>query len=188
MSVEVLQRVVNEATRVVGNITPDQLANPTPCAEWTVRDVVNHITGGSTMFAISAEQGSVPDDVLGKLMGGGDNLGSDYKAAWATASTRAMSAFDGLDLEKIVALPFGEMPAAIALNIAIFDVTIHATELATSTGQEIVDTDLLETALQLAQAMIGPELRQPGVFGPEQPCPADAPVTQRLLAFSGRSV
>ena len=87
MSVELLQRVVNETTRLVDSLTPDQLGNDTPCSEWTVRDVVNHITGGATLFAISAEQGSVPDEVLGQLMGG-DNLGDDYRAAWATASGR----------------------------------------------------------------------------------------------------
>jgi uncharacterized protein (TIGR03086 family) len=187
MSVELLQRVVNETTRVVDSLTPDQLGNDTPCAEWTVRDVVNHITGGATMFAISAEQGSVPEDVVGQLMGG-DNIGNDFKAAWATASNRAMSAFDGLDLSKLVALPFGEMPAGVALNIAVFDVATHATDIAESTGQTIADTELLEAALAMGKQMIGPELRMPGVFDDEQPCPADAPVTQRLLAFSGRKV
>ena len=102
---------------------------------------------------------------------GGDNLGDDYKAAWGTAAKRAMSAFDGLDLSKPVTLPFGEMPAGVALNIAIFDVATHACDIAESTGQSIADTDLLETALGFGKQMIGPEFRDPGVFGPEQPCP-----------------
>ncbi len=187
MSVELLQRVTDETTRVVDSLNPDQLGNDTPCAGWTVRDVVNHITGGATMFAISAEQGNVPDDQLGQLMGG-DNLGSDYKAAWATAAARAMSAFDGLDLSTPVTLPFGEMPAGVALNIAIFDVATHACDIASSTGQTITDTELLETALEFGKQMIGPELRVPGVFGPEQPCADDAPITERLFAFSGRTV
>jgi uncharacterized protein (TIGR03086 family) len=187
MSVELLQRVVNETTRLVDSLTPDQLGNDTPCAEWTVRDIVNHITGGATLFAISAEQGSVPDEMIGQLMGG-DNLGTDYKAAWATAAKRAMSAFDGLDLSKQVTLPFGEMPAGVALNIAVFDVATHATDIAASTGQTITDTELLEAALDMGKQMIGPELRMPGVFDAEQPCPADAPIMQRLLAFSGRKV
>jgi uncharacterized protein (TIGR03086 family) len=187
MSVELLQRVADETTRVVDSLTPDQLGNASPCEGWTVRDVVNHITGGATMFAISAEQGKVPDDQIGHLMGG-DNLGNDFKAAWGTAASRALSAFDGLDLSKMVTLPFGEMPAGVALNIAIFDVATHALDIASSTGQTIADTDLLETALEFGRQMIGPELRAPGVFGPEQPCAADAPVEQRLLAFSGRRV
>ena len=77
-SVKLLQRVVDETTQVVNDVSDDQMANPSPCEGWTVRDVLNHITGGATMFAISAEQGSVPDEVLGQLMGG-DNLGDDPK-------------------------------------------------------------------------------------------------------------
>jgi uncharacterized protein (TIGR03086 family) len=187
-SVALLQRVVDETTSVVDKIGPDQLGDPTPCTEWTIRDLLNHITGGSTMFAVSAEQGSVPDDLMAQLMGG-DNLGDDYKGAWAAASGRAMAVFGqpGV-LERIVKLPFGEMPAGIALNIAIFDVATHATDLAHATGQTISDTNLLEAALEMGHQMIGPDLRQPGIFDPEQPAPPDAPITDRLLAFAGRKI
>ncbi len=89
-----MQRVVDTTTAVIDKTTNDQLANPTPCTEWTVKDVINHMVGGATMFAISVEEGSVPDDMLGKLMGG-DNVGADPKGAWATASDRAMQALSG---------------------------------------------------------------------------------------------
>jgi uncharacterized protein (TIGR03086 family) len=187
-SVQMLQRAVDDAGRLVDRVSPDELANPTPCSEWTVRDLINHVTGGATMFAISAEQGSVPDEEMGRLMTG-DNLGTDYKGAFNTATARAMAAFRQPSvLEKIVKLPFGEMPAGIALNIAVFDVTTHAVDLARATGQTVGDTDLLEAALGMGQEMIGPELRQPGVFGPEQPAPSGASAEDKLLAFAGRHV
>src|SRR5262249_20612990 len=88
MTVEMMQRVVDETTNIVDNVKTDQLGNATPCAEWNVRDVLNHIVGGSTMFAVSAEQGTVPDEMVGQLMGG-DCLGDDFKAAWAVSSKRA---------------------------------------------------------------------------------------------------
>ena len=91
-------------------------------------------------------------------------------------------------MEKIVKLPFGEMPASIALNIAIFDVATHAVDLAQATGQKVTDTEMLEGALVIAQQMMSPQLRQPGIFGDEQPCPDGAGVDQRLLAFAGRKV
>jgi uncharacterized protein (TIGR03086 family) len=187
-SVALLQRVVDETTVVVNDVSEDQMGNPSPCEGWTVRDVMNHITGGATLFAISAEQGSVPDEQLGQLMGG-DNLGSDPQAAWAAAASRAMAAFGqpGV-LEKTVKLPFGEMPAGVALNIAIFDVLTHAVDIASSTGQEVADTELLETALVMGREMITPELRMPGVFDAEQPAPATASPSDRLLAFAGRRV
>jgi uncharacterized protein (TIGR03086 family) len=188
MSVELLQRVVDETTRIVDNVKDNQLGNGTPCTEWSVRDVVNHITGGATMFAISAEQGSIPDDEMGKLMSS-DNVGNDPQGAWATAAKRALTAFEtpGV-MEKTVKLPFGEMPAGVALNIAIFDVATHAVDLARATGQKVSDTGLLEEALVIAKQMVGPALRAPGIFGDEQPCADNAPVDDRLLAFAGRKI
>jgi uncharacterized protein (TIGR03086 family) len=187
-SLALLQQVVDETTVVVNGVADGQLANQSPCEAWTVRDVINHITGGATMFAISAEQGSVPDDELGRLMGG-DNLGDDFRVAWAEAADRAMAAFTQPGaLEKTVTLPFGQMPAGVALNIAVFDVLTHAVDIARSTGQEVRDTDLIETALAMGHQMVGPELRIPGVFDPEQAAPADAAPADRLLAFAGRRI
>ena len=183
-----LQRVVDATTEVIDHTSSSQLAGPTLCTEWTVKDLINHMVTGATMFAISAEQGSVPDDELGRLMSG-DNVGDDPQGAWKTASTRAMTAFEAPGaMEKIVKLPFGEMPAAIALNIAIFDVATHSVDLARATGQHVTDTQMLEGALAIAHQMLGPDLRAPGIFGAEQPCAGSAPVDDRLLAFAGRKI
>jgi uncharacterized protein (TIGR03086 family) len=140
------------------------------------------------MFAMSVEQGSVPDDVLVRLMGG-DNLGDDPPGAWKVAAARAMGAFEQPGaLDRTVTLPFGAMPASVALGIAVFDVLTHAVDIASATGQHVEDLDLVETALSMGHEMVGPELRQPGIFDPEQPAPADAPAELRLLAFAGRAV
>jgi uncharacterized protein (TIGR03086 family) len=187
-SVKMLQRVVDQATDLVEGTTEADLGKPTPCAEWTVKDLINHVTGGGTMFAVSAETGSVPDDMVGQLMGG-DNLGDDYKGAFKTATKRVMTAFEqpGV-MDKMVKLPFGEMPAGIALNIAIFDVATHACDIAKATGQKVTDEELMEQALAIGKQMIGPELRQPGVFDEAQPIDDAASASDRLLAFAGRKL
>jgi uncharacterized protein (TIGR03086 family) len=183
-----MQRVVDVTTVVINKVDNAQLAESTLCTEWTVRDLINHMVGGSTMFAISAEEGSVPDEMLGQLMGG-DNVGDDPQGAWARASKRAMTAFElpGA-MEKIVKLPFGEMPAGVALNIAIFDVATHACDLARATGQQVSDTEMLEGALDLGRQMVGPDLRAPGIFGAEQSSRDSASAEDRLLAFAGRKI
>ena len=187
-NIALMKQVIASTDKVVKGTDPSQLGLPSPCTEWTVRDVINHITGGSTMFAVCVEEGAVPDDLLGKLVGG-DNLGTDYMGAWEAASARAVAAF-GIPgvLDKMVKLPFGEMPAGVALNIAVFDVLTHAADIAIATNQTIDDTALVETALEVGHQMIGPELRTPGVFDPEQPAPDGATPTVRLLAFAGRKV
>jgi uncharacterized protein (TIGR03086 family) len=187
-NVALMKQVIASTDKVVKGTEPSQLGLPSPCTEWTVRDVINHITGGSTMFAVCVEEGSVPDDLLGKLMAG-DNLGDDYVGAWEAASSRAIAAFEAPGaLDKMVKLPFGEMPAGVAVNIAVFDVLTHAADIANATGQTIDDTALVETALEVGHQMIGPELRVPGVFDPEQSAPEGATPTVRLLAFAGRNV
>lgn len=187
-TLKAMQQVMDQTAEVVDGTKPSQLGDPTPCTEWTVRDVINHIVGGSTMFAVCIEQGSVPDELLGKLMAG-DNLGDDYKSAFRTAANRALAAGNQEGaLEKMVKLPFGEMPAGVALNLAVFDVTTHAADLAWATGQTIEDTELLDTALEIGRQMLGPDGRQPGRFDPEVPAPANADAADRLLAFAGRRV
>ncbi|HLX87269.1 MAG TPA: TIGR03086 family metal-binding protein [Acidimicrobiales bacterium] len=187
-NVGLMKQVIANTDKIVKGIDPSQLGLPSPCTEWTVRDVVNHITGGSTMFAVCVEEGSVPDELLGQLMGG-DNLGDDFVGAWEAASTRAVAAFESPGaLDKMVKLPFGEMPAGVALNIAVFDVLTHAADIASATNQTIDDTALLETALAVGRQMIGPDLRVPGVFGPEQTAPEGASPAVKLLAFAGRKV
>jgi uncharacterized protein (TIGR03086 family) len=186
--IEMLQRVVDTTSDLIDHTASSQLGNQTLCTDWTVKDLINHMVTGATMFAISVEEGSVPDAQLGALMSG-DNVGDDPKGAWGTASKRALAAFrlPGA-MDKIVKLPFGEMPAPIALNIANFDVATHAVDLARATGQQVGDTQLLEDALALAHQMLSSDLRVPGVFGDEQPCAAGAPVDDRLLAFAGRKI
>jgi len=130
----------------------------------------------------------VPDAELGRLMGG-DNVGDDPSGAWKIASERAMAAFalPGA-MEKVVKLPFGEMPGGVALNIAIFDVATHAVDLARATGQQVTDAELLEGALAMGRQMVSPELRVPGVFGDEQAAGAQASAEDKLLAFAGRKI
>jgi uncharacterized protein (TIGR03086 family) len=185
--VETMQRVLDETKRVVDGIDPSQLALTTPCSDWDVRAVLNHITGGADMFATCVNDGSISDERLGELLGG-DNLGADYKASFAAASKRAMTAFERPgSADEIVTLPFGQMPAGIALRIAIFDVTVHAWDLAKATGQSTaLAPDVLDAAIGVAHEMLAPEMRAAGMFGAEVTVPGDAPAQDRLAAFAGR--
>lgn len=185
---ETMGRVLDAAGNVVDHVDPSQLGNATPCTEWCVRDVVNHVVGGATMFAECVEQGAVPDERLGQLMGG-DNLGDDFKGAFRAASDRARAAFNAEGaLERMVTLPFGTMPAGVALNIAVMDVMTHALDIATATGQSVDDEDLLQTALALGRQLITEDFRAPGVFDAEQPAPPNATTAEQLLAFAGRKL
>ncbi len=186
--VATMHGVIIETRRVVDNIEPGQLDNPSPCSEWTVRDVLNHITGGAEMFGLCVRDGDVPDAKLGELMTG-DNLGSDYKGSFNRAADDAEAAFaiPGA-MDRIVKLPFGEMPAGMALNIAIFDVLTHAWDLAKATGQSTdFDPEVTATAFAIAQNMLNDDLRNAGIFGPQVEVSESAPMTDRLAGLAGRT-
>ncbi len=186
---DTLVRVVNELRQVVDGIQPDQMSAPTLCTEWDVRGIVNHVTGGSIMFAECVENGSISDEEFGRLMST-DLVGDQPSAVFGAAADRAVAAFGQPGaLERIVTLPFGTMPAGVAANIAVFDLTVHALDLARATGQSTgLDPDVLQAGWDAAQAMLSPELRASGLFAEAQPCADEAPLADRLMAYAGRSI
>jgi uncharacterized protein (TIGR03086 family) len=189
MADDSLARVMNQLRGVVDGIRPDQLSAPTPCTEWDVRAVLNHVTGGSLMFAECIEHGAISDEELGRLMST-DLVGDEPSAVFGAAADRALAAFgEPGALERTVTLPFGTMPAAVAANIAVFDLAVHALDLAYATGQSTaLDPDVLQAGWEAAHAMLSPEMRAGGMFAEAQPCADDAPLAERLMAYTGRAV
>lgn len=180
-----LDEVGNEFGRLVDGTRPEQLGATTPCTEFTVRDLINHVTGGATMFAAAFEHGSVPDDELAVIMG--DVLGDDPSAAYAAASERVQAAYHAPGaLEGMVSLPFGEFPREAALGIAVFDVGLHAWDLAQATGQELqLSEDLAEELLALGAAM-GVDQYRGAMFAEAVVVVETAPAWDRLAGYSGR--
>ena len=174
-----------EFGRLVDGTTPEQLGATTPCTEFTVRDLINHVIGGATMFAAAFEQGSVPDDELAKIMG--DMVGDDPSASYAAASERVQAAYHAPGaLDGDVALPFGQMPRTAALGIAVFDVAVHAWDLAQATGQELqLSEELAEDVLVLGQ-MMGIDQYRGAMFAEEVVVVETAPGWERVVAYAGR--
>jgi uncharacterized protein (TIGR03086 family) len=157
----------------------------TPCSEWTVSALINHIVGGLHFF----EAG-----VSGQAPTGGDTdfSSTDFLVAYDDAATRCVDAFrtDGV-MEQTFTLPFGEMPGAALVGLATLDNFTHGWDLARATGQR---TDLApELAAQLlaaARQTIPPSFRAEhgGAFGFEREAPTGAGGADQLAAFLGREV
>ena len=186
MSAEVLRRAFDSTAGVLANVKTDQMDDPTPCQSWKVRDLVNHIVGGTTFFAVAAETGQAPDG------GGDDHTTGDFKAEFDAGAARAVAAFaaEGT-MDKILKLPFGEIPGSIFVFIAASDTFTHGWDLAKATGQP---TDLdPETAKQLLDtvsgflpdALRGPDGQAP--FGPRVEVPASASAADQLAGLMGRT-
>jgi uncharacterized protein (TIGR03086 family) len=188
MATEGLEQAIGVAKGVLAGVKPEQLDDPTPCKSWKVRDVINHVVGGSYFFAAATNAGEHVEDGSEAP----DFASGDYLAAYEEGSRQAVAAFGAPGaLEKTVKLPFGEFPGAAFMGLATTDTLTHAWDLAKATGQ---DTDLApelsEQVLAGARAAISDGIRgeEPMPFGQEQPCPDGASAADRLAAFLGRSV
>ncbi len=185
MATETLEEAIASTRRVLAGVSKDQLGDATPCAQWKVSDLINHIVGGQSFFEAGAK-GEPP------AAGDADFAATDFVAAFDDGAKRSVAAFnaDGV-MEKMLTLPFGQMPGAAFMGLASTDTFTHGWDLAKATGQS---TDLApELAAQLligARMAIQPSFRNPegNPFGPEQPAPAGACNADELAAFLGRKV
>jgi uncharacterized protein (TIGR03086 family) len=188
MSVETLEKAFASTAGVLANVKADQLDDPTPCASWKVRDLINHIVGGTTFFAVAAETGAAP----GRGGPRTDFTAGDFNAAFEQGAKRAVAAFraDGA-MDKIMTVPIGQVPGSIFVNIAATDAFAHGWDLAQATGQStqldpVLAAQLLEGAkMALPDALRGADGEAP--FGPRVEVSESAPPADQLAGFLGRT-
>ncbi|MEV0532113.1 TIGR03086 family metal-binding protein [Kitasatospora sp. NPDC050463] len=164
-------------------VAPDQWDAPTPCAEWSVRDLVNHLTG-EQLWVPELLMGSTVSEVGGRFEG--DVLGTDPAAAWTAAAGAARAAFEVPGATELtVHLSFGDVSAQYYLDQLTTDAVVHTWDLAEGIGRRTrLPSGLAEFALgQLAGYG---DLSGSGLFDPPLPVPDDADPQTRLLALTGR--
>ncbi len=171
--------------RRVPLIRPDQWQNSTPCAEWTVRDLVNHLT---------YEQLWVPDLLAGKTIAEvgdvyeGDVLGDDPAAAWEAALGAARSAWEAPGvLDRTVHLSYADVPAGEYLDQLVIDCAVHSWDLARGiNSDDELPNDLATHVLGLVQEHRA-ELVGSGMFGTPLDTSACTDDQTELLAILGRA-
>ena len=181
---ELHERATAEFGRLLENVTEGQWADSTPCSDWDVRALVDHVTVGNRFFAAASRGEKASFEQLV------NELPEDRKAAFAESAKLVGEAFstEGVN-DRMFELPFGTLPAPAAIGIHFVDVLVHGWDLAKATGQPpVMPQDLVEQAWNVASMFPdSPELRSPGgPFGAKVDVPADAPVLDRLVGLLGR--
>src|SRR5215472_15528353 len=121
------RRALAASTRIVGMITPDQLGEPTPCAQWVIRDLLRHMAGQNEGFAATA-RGERP---AASVWEGSPHDGQPAArfAESADLVNRAFAVPGVLDMR--FELPgVGSFPAATAIGFHFVDYLIHAWDVA----------------------------------------------------------
>lgn len=182
-----MKRVCLSTERFVEGVNPAHYGLPTPCAEWDVRALLNHLLGTlslgdallrDTAPAVNMGPGGLPDS---------DLVGDDPLGAYRAGTEALLAAASSDALDRAHQSPLGEMPGAILGGFTALDIFVHGWDLAVATGQApTLEADLAEQVLSFARQIITDQTRAPRI-GPEVPVAADASTTERLVAYLGRT-
>jgi uncharacterized protein (TIGR03086 family) len=182
-----LDQVMLVMQRLIDHVTREQWDKPTPCTEWNVRALVNHIVFGNLLFAQIARgerQGTPPMPQERAA----DHLGADAAESYFRSAAQLREAFSQPGfLDRIFPSPIGEQPGAGLLHMRVTEHLLHGWDLARATGQQPdFPGDLAEGTLEAMRQRLEGRPRSQTPFGEEQPAPADAPAIDRLAAYTGR--
>jgi uncharacterized protein (TIGR03086 family) len=181
---QLFQRAADGFGRHVHATADGQWHDPTPCTDWDVRTLVNHVAV-EQLWVPPLMEGAKVSDVGSRLEG--DQLGDDPVAAWDAAVKASIAAFgDTSALERTVSLSGGDKPAAEYCWEMTTDALIHSWDLARGIGaDETLDAELVELVYERILP-IAEHLHETGMFAPPVPVPDDAPLQTKLLALFGR--
>ncbi len=167
---DVWRQAAAKWSEVSAQITDDDWERSTPCADWTVRDLVDH-----TMQWQSTG---------GAIVGAGTSPGDD----WATIEPKLSVALDDPSNLEGVAEQMGGMPKQQAAGFVIGDLLIHSWDLARSLGaDETLPDGAVQATLMGLQRVPAEMLRSGTMFAPPIEVPDDASAQDRLLGFVGRT-
>jgi uncharacterized protein (TIGR03086 family) len=171
-----LVRAATAVDDLLAQLTGDHWLAPTPCAGWSVADVIEHLVEGNLMFARHL-QPSVAENATGTGISG-DLLGS-YRYSAETLQQALARRGDSA----------GTFPAQLRSRLAlrVADLLVHGWDVAVATGIPLhPPEDLCAEALTFAQSRSA-ALERSGQFAPSQPVDEHAPAIDRLAALSGRT-
>lgn len=181
-----VQRGIEQIDEHLAVLTTDQLDLPTPCDEWTVRDLVSHLVAVENRI-VHIAGGGTPFEVPSMATGIADE---DWYAAWSEHRTPLEQTLaDDAILDAVFEHPAGRMPGRMALGIYASEFAVHLWDLAAA-----LDADPSALDQQVPAALVEPlkrglpaDNRGEGVpFGPVIEVPAAAPPYDQLLGWLGR--
>ena len=180
-TVGALTTVLDDSACPMGGVSTPQLVLGTPCAGWSVRDVIDHSIGVTLKFTAFAR--GATDRPRSPA---GDLVGDDHRTAYRDAAAGAKAAWAATDPDRICHLPFGSFSAELAAGINLFDLLAHSWDIAVATGQAIEYPDEIWAAgLHAARQVVGDD-RDPAHYGPELPREPGHALKDQFLRFLGR--
>jgi uncharacterized protein (TIGR03086 family) len=185
-----LEPAARQMANLLERVADGRLTAPTPCGDYTLGDLIDHVGGLSQAFTAAARKELGPESSQGPS-GDAARLGRDWRTripgqlAALVEAWRNPTAWDGMTRAGGI-----DLPADVAGRVALNELIIHGWDVARATGQPFdCDTQSLEACWELlAERSAGDqEAGDDDPFGPVVEVPADAPLLDRLIGLSGRN-
>ena len=180
---EHLHGVVATLQPVVKGVPSDEMAAPTPCTDFDVRAVDNHMLG--TTGAMRGIGASDPMDAEDPWGTSGDHMSEQWRDDLCTTLTEYAEAWTSSDAWEGFIVD-GAMPKQAVGDMAFVEAILHGWDIAKGSGQDVsFDHAAVQRALEI-MGQIGEMGRSQGAFGPEVSVPDDAAPFDKVLAQAGR--
>jgi uncharacterized protein (TIGR03086 family) len=161
---------------VLHPISRDELSKSTPCSEYDVMQLTDHLLNSITLLG-GAAGAQLPER----------DTGDSVERQIIAAARPALDAWHRRGLNETVTLGPNEIPATFAVSILSVEFLVHGWDYAAATKHPIdVAESLADYVLGLAKNVITPETRASAGFADPVAVSDDAPALDRLIAFTGR--
>src|SRR5262245_18587827 len=175
-------RVHRDVEAVASRVNRSQMVMATPCPQWDVHALLNHIIFVDLLYAALADARPLPAPDA-------DHAGDGYVGSLHEAGELAHRAFArrGM-LEEPYESPWGSGPGAVVVQHVVNELLAHGWDLARATGQATdLAPDVARHALGVVQAWYR-DGRPDDWFAPPRQAHADATPADQLAAYLGRVV
>ncbi len=176
---DLLRTAADDAVPLVGGIDDASLGAPTPCAEYDVRALLNHLFSVVVNFQVLAAKGTpdfseTPDRVAA----------AGWREEFGAEAGKLVEAWSAPGAEEGTSGALG-LPARTVGCMVLLDLTVHVWDLARAIGRTRTGPGRGGRARRGGGGM-APMARRMGVFGDAVDLPGDATAFERLLATTGR--
>ena len=183
-----LHAATDLVARTVEAVPDEQLDAATPCSEYAVGDLLDHLAGLSTAFTWAARKEGLDRLSEAPAPGSRERLVADWRTEIPARLGALADAWDSPDAWDGMTKAGGvEMPGEIGGLVALNEVLVHGWDLAAATGQAY-EPDEASLAAATAFTSQWPEDGSEGAFGPKVPTEQDAPGLAQLLGDNGRDI
>ncbi|WP_323959177.1 TIGR03086 family protein [Arthrobacter sp. JZ12] len=172
---------------LVQGVRDEQLAGKTPCEEYSVEVLLQHIDGLSQAFTAAAQKNlgpltAAPTGSKPPALEAGWRLRIQAQLEAMARAWESPEAWEGMTQAGGI-----DLPGSVAGLVAADELAIHGWDLARATGQPFeVDAGALGAATWFVEEMSQPGQSREGLFGPALPVPEGATDLERVIALSGR--